>query len=149
METKEVKFTIYGEPKGKGRPRFCRNTGHAMTPKDTVNYETLVRLEYGEEYGDFHFPDDMMLDMRIMAYYSIPKSASKKKKAAMLLGTIRPTKKPDMDNVVKIIADSLNQVAYRDDTQIVDCQCRKFYSDIPRVVVTIRPVIPVETADNK
>lgn len=149
METKEVKFTIYGEPKGKGRPRFCRNTGHAMTPKDTVNYETLVRLEYGEEYGDFRFPDDMMLDMRIMAYYSIPKSASKKKKAAMLLGTIRPTKKPDMDNVVKIIADSLNQVTYRDDTQIVDCQCRKFYSDIPRVVVTIRPVIPVETADNK
>lgn len=149
METKEVKFTIYGEPKGKGRPRFCRNTGHAMTPKDTVNYETLVRLEYGEEYGDFRFPDDTMLDMRIMAYYSIPKSASKKKKAAMLLGTIRPTKKPDMDNVVKIIADSLNQVAYRDDTQIVDCQCRKFYSDIPRVVVTIRPVIPVETADSK
>ena len=149
METKEVKFTIYGEPKGKGRPRFCRNTGHAMTPKDTVNYETLVRLEYGEEYGDFRFPDDMMLDMRIMAYYSIPKSASKKKKAAMLLGTIRPTKKPDMDNVVKIIADSLNQVAYRDDTQIIDCQCRKFYSDIPRVVVTIRPVIPAKTSDNK
>ena len=36
-----------------------------------------------------------------------------------------------MDNVVKIIADSLNQIAYRDDTQIVDCQCRKFYSDNP------------------
>ncbi|MFR2881234.1 MAG: hypothetical protein ACLTC8_10040 [Lachnospiraceae bacterium] len=42
----EVRFTIRGEPKGKGRPRFCRNTGHAITPKDTVNYETLVRTEY-------------------------------------------------------------------------------------------------------
>ena len=41
----EVRFTIRGEPKGKGRPRFCRNTGHAITPKDTVNYETLVRTE--------------------------------------------------------------------------------------------------------
>lgn len=38
----------------------------------------------------------------------------------MLAGEIRPTKKPDMDNVVKIIADSLNNLAYYDDTQIVE-----------------------------
>lgn len=138
----EVRFTIRGEPKGKGRPRFCRNTGHAITPKDTVNYETLVRTEYSAAYPEFKFPDGTMLDMRIMAYYSIPKSASKKKKASMLANEIRPTKKPDMDNVVKIIADSLNQVAYRDDTQIVDCQCRKFYSETPRVEVIIRSIEP-------
>lgn len=75
----EVKFTILGEPKGKGRPRFCRNTGHAITPKDTVNYETLVHMEYVAQCEEFRFPDDAMLDMRIRAYYSIPKSASKKK----------------------------------------------------------------------
>lgn len=138
----EVKFTILGEPKGKGRPRFCRNTGHATTPKDTVNYETLVYMEYLKQCNEFRFPDDVMLDMRIKAYYSIPKSTSKKKRTAMLAGEIRPTKKPDMDNVVKIIADALNQVAYRDDTQIVDCQCRKFYSENPRVEVTIKTVEP-------
>ena len=136
----EVRFTILGEPKGKGRPRFCRNTGHAITPKDTVNYETLVHMEYVEQCKEVRFPDDAMLDMRIKAFYSIPKSKSKKVKALMLDGTIRPTKKPDMDNVVKIIADALNQVAYRDDTQIVDCQCRKFYSESPRVEVSIRTV---------
>lgn len=32
---------------------------------------------------------------------------------------------------------SLNNLAYYDDTQIVDCQCRKFYSENPRVEVTI------------
>lgn len=133
----EVKFTLYGEPKGKGRPRFSTKTGHAMTPKDTVNYETLVHMEYMNQCGNAKFPDDAMLDMRIKAYYSIPKSKSKKMKALMLEGIIRPTKKPDMDNVVKIIADSLNNIAYRDDTQIVDCQCRKFYSDTPRVEVRI------------
>ena len=42
----EVKFTVFGEPKGKGRPRFNTRTGHAITPKDTVNYETLVHMEY-------------------------------------------------------------------------------------------------------
>jgi Holliday junction resolvase RusA-like endonuclease len=129
-----------GEPKGKGRPRFCRNTGHAITPKDTVNYETLVKMEYTQACGEQMFPDDAMLDMRIKAYYSIPKSASKKRHAAMLSGDIRPTKKPDMDNVIKIIADALNKIAYRDDTQIVDCQVRKFYSEKPRVEVMIQTI---------
>ncbi len=138
----KVRFTVLGEPKGKGRPRFSTMTGSASTPKRTVNYETLVHMEYMSQCPGIRFPDDAMLDMRILAYYSIPKSASRKKKAAMLAGDIRPTKKPDMDNVVKIIADSLNQVAYRDDTQIVDCQCRKFYSNEPRVEVIIRQVQP-------
>ena len=135
-----INFTVMGEPKGKGRPRFCRNTGHAITPKDTVNYETLVKMEYTQACGEQIFPDNAMLDMRIKAYYSIPKSASKKRHAAMLSGDIRPTKKPDMDNVIKIIADSLNKIAYRDDTQIVDCQVRKFYSEKPRVEVMIQTI---------
>lgn len=135
-----INFTVMGEPKGKGRPRFCRNTGHAITPKDTVNYETLVKMEYTQACGEQMFPDDAMLDMRIKAYYSIPKSASKKRHAAMLSGDIRPTKKPDMDNVIKIIADALNKIAYRDDTQIVDCQVRKFYSEKPRVEVMIQTI---------
>ena len=29
--------------------------------------------------------------------------------------------------------DVYKRQAYRDDTQIVDCQCRKFYSENPRV----------------
>lgn len=140
MET--VKFTVLGEPKGKGRPRFVPKTGRAITPKDTANYETLVRMEYAAQCQGFKFPDGTMLDMRILAYYSIPKSATKKNKELMKKQFLRPTKKPDMDNVVKIIADSLNQIAYRDDTQIVDCQCRKFYSDNPRVEVTIKEVKP-------
>lgn len=41
-----VKFTVLGEPKGKGRPRFSTQTGRAFTPKQTVNYETLVHTEY-------------------------------------------------------------------------------------------------------
>lgn len=72
--------------------------------------------------------------------YSVPKGDSKATRAAKLEGFIRPTKKPDMDNVVKLVADALNQVAYRDDTQIVDCQCRKFYSEQPRTVIIIKQI---------
>ena len=38
------------------------------------------------------------------------------------------------------VADSLNQVAYKDDTQIVDAQCRKFYSVKPRIEVIIKQI---------
>lgn len=138
----QVRFTVLGEPKGKGRPRATVRGGFAKvyTPKDTVVYENLVRMEYRQQCGDYMFPEGAVLDMRIAAFYSIPKSASKKKRKQMEDGSIRPVKKPDMDNVVKSIADSLNGVAYRDDTQIVDCAVRKFYSDKPRVVITIKEI---------
>lgn len=88
----EVKFTIYGEPKGKGRPRVSlrRYKGKdreehafskAYTPKDTVTYENLVKTEYSVQCGDFIFPDGAMLDCRIIAYYGMPKSTSKKKES--------------------------------------------------------------------
>ena len=136
----EAKFVIDGEPKGKGRPRFNRYTGHAVTPRETANYEAVVRFEYASQCKGIRFSDDAMLDMRITSYYAVAKSDSRKKREAKLNGALRPTKKPDCDNVVKIIADSLNGVAYRDDTQIVDCQVRKFFSEKPRVVVRIKEI---------
>ena len=136
-----TEFCIYGEPKGKGRPKFSKVCGHpkARTTDNTVIYENLVQTEYRQQSG-VRFPDEAMLDVRIFAYYTIPKSISKKKRQAMLDKKIRPTKKPDADNVCKVICDSLNNVAYRDDTQIVDCMVRKFYSDTPRVLVTIEEI---------
>ena len=140
---KTVNFIIPGNPKGKGRPRVVSHNGFskAYTPKDTAVYENLVRVEYELQTKRYRFDDDVALEMVIDAYYEIPKSVSKKKKELMVSGIIRPKKKPDADNCIKIIADSLNNVAYRDDTQIVDCRCRKYYSDEPRVEVTIREIL--------
>lgn len=157
QEVEVIQFTVYGEPQGKGRPRFVarynpatqKSFGQAHTPEKTVMYENLIRIEYSIQTNNFRYPDDAMLDMRIMAFYGIPKSASKKKKALMLEGKIRPTKKPDMDNVMKVVADSLNQVAYKDDTQIVDAQCRKFYSERPRIEVSIMMAAEKKRTDKK
>jgi Holliday junction resolvase RusA-like endonuclease len=55
----------------------------------------------------------------------------------MIAGTERPTKKPDIDNIEKIIFDALNGIAYNDDSQIVSCWADKFYSTVPRVEVVI------------
>lgn len=138
----DMKFTIPGTPFGKQRPRVVHNGNFskAYTPKETVSYENLVKTSYSDIARGRKFQDDAMLDVRIIAYYPIPKSVSKKKRKEMLEHKIRPTKKPDWDNIGKIICDSLNQIAYRDDAQIVDSQVRKFYSENPRVEVIIKEV---------
>lgn len=135
----KIRFTVLGEPQGKGRPRFANVRGRVITrtPDATVLYENLIATEYRRQVGSTKFSDNEILDLRIIAYFTIPASASKKKKKQMEDGDIRPSKKPDMDNIVKVVADSLNQIAYRDDAQVVDCQIRKFYSRHPRIEVTI------------
>lgn len=135
----EIRFSIPGQPKGKDRPRV-RKDGWTYTPKETVQYENLVRMNYKQRLGDFKFEDSDMLDMRIKAYFQIPKSKTKRLKMLMEGNILRPIVKPDSDNIIKIIADSLNRVAYKDDTQVVDVQCRKFYSNNPRVEVLIRKI---------
>ena len=58
----------------------------------------------------------------------------------MLNGHILPTKKPDADNVAKIILDGLNHIAWDDDTQVVDMMVIKRYSEEPFVAVIIEEI---------
>lgn len=106
---------VEGKIKGKARPRVFN--GHAVTPKDTVNYENWVRLCYQNQCGNYL---EGPIRARIIAYYKIPKSYSKKRIGGILKGQEQPTKKPDADNIAKIILDSLNDIAFRDDSQIVE-----------------------------
>ncbi|MFY9134876.1 MAG: RusA family crossover junction endodeoxyribonuclease, partial [Bacillota bacterium] len=72
---------IPGKPLGKQRPRVLR-TGIAYTPKETVNYETFVKMLYLEQHaGKKPFTGPVYL--MISAYYQIPKSASKRRREAM------------------------------------------------------------------
>lgn len=136
-----MKFTVWGKPKAKGRPRLSTFNGfaRAYTPQDTVEYENLIKLSYlqaSETQEPIEY--DKPIVMTINGYYPIAKNTSKKKKAEMLNGAIRPCIKVDCDNLAKIIADSLNAVAYNDDTQIVDMYIHKWYSEQPRVEVEIK-----------
>ena len=108
------------------------------TPDETLVYENLIRSEYQRQCGSTRFQDEAQLDVRILAFYPVPTSVSKKKRRMMLDHEIRPGKKPDWDNIGKVVTDSLNQIAYRDDAQVVDAQVRKFFSEQPRLEVTIQ-----------
>lgn len=135
-----IRFTIPGEPVGKGRPRFSGGGQYVRTytPKKTADYEGFVRACYNGVAKGFKFEDDKSLEMYIIAYFEIPKSANKKRTMLMQHNAIRPTKKPDADNILKIIADALNKVAYKDDSQIVAVAVEKRYALHPKVEVIIK-----------
>lgn len=135
-------FTIPGEPQGKGRPRVVRTGAFTKTytPEKTATYENLVKVEFQRQCPDLWIPS-APVRMTIRAYYGLAKSDSMKKRRAKLDGLFRPTKKPDCDNVGKIIADALNGLAYEDDSQIVTMIIQKFYAEIPRVEVEIEEAV--------
>lgn len=130
-----IRFTVYGEPQGKARPRFNTRTKTAYTPSKTSEYEKEVAMAYKAVSKGKMFNGAVALD--INAYFPIPKSTPKKKLFQFLQNIFRPIKKPDIDNILKIIMDGLNGIAYEDDKQVVSVRVNKYYSTEPRVEVEI------------
>lgn len=130
-----IKIVIPGEPEGKGRPKF--GNGKARTPEKTRAYENYIQYMFLDTKEK---PLHGYIKMDIIAYYGIPKSKSKKIQEQMRNHELRPSKKPDIDNVFKVVADALNELAYHDDSQIVDGSIKKYYSDDPRVEVYIEEI---------
>ena len=115
---------VYGKIKGKARPRFFN--GHAVTPKDTVNYENLVRFCYKQQDGR---KLEGAIRVVMYIYYKIPNSYSKKRIQAIREGREYPCKKPDIDNCIKIILDALNGIAYEDDKQVTELTVLKRWTE--------------------
>ena len=146
-----VNFTIEGPPIGKARPRVTRTVTY--TPAKTARYEDLVRYTAINSFKGV-FDKDEPLDVKIIAYFEIPKSLSKKRKALCLANKELPTKKPDADNIGKIIMDGMNpkmkrdkqlhkmvevmRGVYHDDKQVTTLVVKKRYAERPRVEVRIK-----------
>ena len=129
-------FEVEGKPTGKGRPRFKRmgNFVQIYTPEKTAEYEKLVRLRFQNAGGAI---TDKPVRVEITAFFAPPKSTKKRDKAEMLMNKILPTKKPDCDNIAKIILDALNQIAYKDDSQVIELIVKKRFAAEARVYVHI------------
>ena len=127
-------FTIEGEPRGKQRPRYTVRGGyvHEYTPSETVAYEKEVKAAFYEAGGTMI---DGPVKIEVWAFCKIP--ASKSRTAAESMQGAPSTKKPDADNVLKIVMDGLNGEAYADDKQVVEAIVHKRYWPDGRVVVDI------------
>jgi Holliday junction resolvase RusA-like endonuclease len=129
-------FEVPGEPRGKGRPRF--SAGHTYTDSETRAYENKIIAYYRQSFGGFRWPDTAYIRVKVIAHYPIPKRTTKVALAAMHTGTIRPSRKPDIDNVLKVVLDALNGVAYKDDSRVVCVEAEKIYSLTPKLVIEIK-----------
>lgn len=129
-------FEMIGEPVGKARPRMNTRTGRAYTPTNTKLYEYSLRQWFIREYPYF-VPIESRVKVTIIAYFGIPKSTSKKKAAEMIAGNISPTKKPDADNIIKIVLDAMNNFAFKDDTQVTKLEIEKKYDNTPRIYIKV------------
>lgn len=133
-----IAFTIPGDPVGKGRPRATTIGGHARmyTPAKTAAYEQLVAV-----YASAAMKKAPLLEhpvrLRLGIYCKVPGTWSKKRRADALAGIERPAKKPDLDNIVKALADGMNGIVWVDDSQIVELVCSKHYALEPYVSVGV------------
>ena len=121
-------FIVDGKPQGKQRPRFSRISKTVYTPTKTAKYEKQIAKAYTDAGGKC-IPADCYVSVSVSAFFPIPKSYSKKKREDCLERILRPDKKPDMDNILKVVLDALNKVAYEDDKQVVELIGRKYYTE--------------------
>lgn len=130
-------FTVMGVPVPKRRPRFARvgKFVTTFTPKETTLAEKNVAKCFSDKYNKHKVIEDKPICLRVIFYMPISKSLSKKKQNE-LLGKDH-TKKPDCDNLIKVVCDGLNGVAWKDDSQISYMSCSKVYDIMPRTEVLI------------
>jgi Holliday junction resolvase RusA-like endonuclease len=137
----DVSVVLPGEPKGKGAPRARvisakgRTFAHIYPDPETKSYEGMLRQVAALAMRERN-PLASALRVRVIAHMSIPASWSESKKTAALAGYVRPTVKPDWENIAKTL-DALTGVVWVDDKQIVSGVIEKFYAAKPQLVVDV------------
>lgn len=139
-------FTIFGEPKGKARARAVpkiiykdgtpRAVVHMVTPNDTRYAEKRVREAFRDKHPR-HKAWTGPVMINFTAIFAVPKSFNRELKAAAQRGELYAIKKPDKDNIEKLIIDALNRIAWADDSQVMGGGI-KLYGHPPRIDVSIR-----------
>ncbi len=133
-----IAFEVPGEPQGKGRAKIVKIGGFSRmaTPAKTVHYEGLIALAAQRAMAGSQ-PLAGACAVEVECIFAMPKSMSKKHRVEALAGRMRPTKKPDGDNVLKAVCDGINGVVWVDDVQAVDSRVIKRYGETPGVRVRV------------
>lgn len=139
----EIAFTIMGEPKGLKRHRDMKpifKNGHCFTPKydpsrNNKNDFLVIAHQHRPEK-----PIDTPIKLVANFYFGRPKSHYRTGKFYNQLKDTAPkyhTSTPDTDNLIKFVADALNSVFWRDDSQICIIESKKTYDENPRTEIKI------------
>ena len=137
---KIIKFIVYGDAISRKNKIAINKYSHKpymYKAADSERWENSVTGQALKYKPDKLISGEIKLGMKF--YRSVPKSTSNKKRELMLNNIIRPAKKPDLDNLIKSLKDSLKGVFFVDDSQIIEylTGTGKYYSEIPRVEIEV------------
>lgn len=142
-----IRIIVPGPPKPLGRnrhrivtPKGKKSFVGSYLPTESRNEKAVIR-DFASQAMKGRPPIEGPVDIRIAAYLPIPPSWSGRKQAAALAGGIRPAVGIDADNIIKLAWDAFKHVVWRDDSQVTDAAVWKRYSDRPRLVIEVRPIV--------
>ncbi len=133
-----VIIELSGPPRGKARPRNNPNSTFPYIDPNARKYDSQLRYAATQEMAG-RTPTAQPVRMLVEQRFPLLKGFSKKERAAALSGQMRPTKKPDADNTLKL-ADCLNKVVFVDDAQIVEATVSKIYSEHPGLTIIVETI---------
>ena len=133
-----IRLTIPGLPQGKGRARF--GNGRTYTPAKTVAYEGLIALA-GQQAMTGRELIAGPVYVTLTAFFPIPASWPKRRKAEAESGLAWHTSKPDGDNILKAVGDGLNGVVWKDDSQLALSKVSKQYDATPRLEIVVEALV--------
>ena len=133
-----IVFTVLGLPRPQGRPRFARRTGHAYDPSAAAKESFLAKaLAWKPDV-----PLDGPLQVNLTFTFHRPKSHLTSKGEVKPNAPTAHTQRPDLDNLAKLVYDSLNGVFFLDDRQICQRVDNKGWGEMDSTVVQIQEVMP-------
>lgn len=139
-----IRITMPGPPRGKGRHRTAVINGRArqFPDKATEAYEANLGWLARKAMAG-RAPSAGPVAVVVIATFGVPASWPQWRRDAALKGHVVPTGKPDGDNILKIVKDSLNAIVFGDDAQVVRASVAKFYGSTPGLDITIAPVAAI------
>lgn len=146
FKNRTVEFSVEGKPLAKQRPKATKRGRFIQiyTPRKTREYEEKIKQSYLNNIGNIKL--EGALESFVTCVFPIPKSTSKANKRKMINGDMYHTKKPDCDNMGKVVFDALNNIAYNDDSAICRTHIDKIYGEEPRIDIKISEI---ERKDDK
>ena len=136
----EINLTVYGKPEAQKRAKFFRHKNFVQVTDPSAKDKKDFAYAAWEQK-----PDDLIvseIEMTVRFYFNRPKgdfgtgrNSAKLKPSA----PIHHKMKPDLDNLVKFVKDSLNKVYWKDDSQVYFITASKHYTlDEPRTEISIK-----------
>lgn len=134
----ELTIIVPGKPIAKKRPKFARRGKFVTTYNCQESEEGRFMWHLAMAKPPGWEPVTGPVRLEVEFAMPIPTSASRRKHCAMVQGEIMHIKKPDLDNLAKMVKDCANGILWRDDSQVVALVATKFYAEIPQTRITIR-----------